>query len=118
MTPDALCEMLTEQTPACGPARDALLSGGTFGVWDGLMPADQLFHTFRTRLRIAHKRERETLGLTETVGILERMEDELLRIGWIDTTDRTWAFTLFLNATATTVMACTGVDATQNETTD
>ncbi|MFI6448495.1 hypothetical protein [Kitasatospora sp. NPDC050543] len=115
MTPDGLFEMLVEQTPACGPAREALLSGGTFGVWDGLVPADQLFHTYRTRLRIAQKRGRATLGLAETVGLLERMEDELLRIGWIDTTDRAWAFTLFLNATATTVLACASVALSLHE---
>ncbi|MET9324645.1 hypothetical protein ABZX75_31480 [Streptomyces sp. NPDC003038] len=39
MTRDDLCEMLAEQTPACGPAREALLSGGAFDVWEGLVRA-------------------------------------------------------------------------------
>ncbi|MEV8099291.1 hypothetical protein [Kitasatospora sp. NPDC085879] len=116
MTRDDLAEMLAEQTPACGPARTALLSGATFGVWPGQVPADQVFHTYRTRLRITQKRGQATLGLTESVGLLRDVEDELLRIGWIDTTDRAWAFTLFLNATATTVLACTGVALSLPET--
>ncbi|MFI6984292.1 hypothetical protein ACIBSV_37675 [Embleya sp. NPDC050154] len=31
------------------------------------------------------------------------------RIGQIDAKDSSWTFTLFLNATATEVLACTGV---------
>ncbi|MGW6917354.1 hypothetical protein ACWGB8_26510 [Kitasatospora sp. NPDC054939] len=110
--------MLAEQTPACDPARDALLTGGTFVVWDGLVPANQVAATYRARLRITQKRGQPTLALAKTVEILRSAGDELLRIGRVDTADRTWTFMLFLNATATTVLACTGVDATQNETTD
>lgn len=106
MTRDDLASMLTDQTPACGPARDALLAGGTFVVCDGLVPADRLFHTYQTRLRLAQKRGLATLGLTETVGILEHAEDEALRIGLIKTADQAWTFMLFLNAAATTVLAC------------
>ncbi|MEV7189641.1 hypothetical protein [Kitasatospora sp. NPDC093102] len=116
MTSDDLAAMLAEQTPACGPARDALLTGGTFVVWDGLVPANQLFHTYRTRLRLTQKRGQPTLALAETVEILKGTGDELLRIGRIDTADRTWTFMLFLNATATTVLACTGVCATRDKT--
>lgn len=115
MTPDDLSEMLAEQTPACGPAREALLSGGAFGVWDGLVPANQLFHTYRIRGRVAQRHGQVTLGLDETVGILERTGDELLRIGLIETADRAWTFTLFLDAPATTVLACAGVARTRHE---
>jgi hypothetical protein len=51
VTRDDLAAMLNAQTSACPPARDALLSGGTFIVWDGLVPANRLAHTYRTRLR-------------------------------------------------------------------
>ncbi len=34
-----------------GPARDALIAGGAFLLWDGLLPANRLAHTYRVRLR-------------------------------------------------------------------
>ncbi len=106
MTRDDLAEMLADQTPACGPAREALLSGGTFDVWDGLVPANQLFGTYRIRLRHTRRRGVATLGLAETVAILERSEDEALRIGVIKTADRAWTFMLFFDPAATTLLAC------------
>ncbi|MFF2143638.1 hypothetical protein [Kitasatospora sp. NPDC058190] len=106
MTRDDLAEMLADQTPACGPARDALLSGGTFDVWDGLVPANWHLNTYSRRLRHTQKRGIATLGLTETVGILRQAGDEALRIGMIRTADRAWTFILFFNAAATTVLAC------------
>jgi len=105
---DSLVEMLGEQTTACGPARDALVAGGAFVVWDGLVPADHLAHTYRTRLRITQKRGQSTLALAATVDILAHTQ-EPLRIGRIDAADMSWTFMLFLNATATAVLACTGV---------
>ncbi|MFI1606928.1 hypothetical protein ACH4YN_33085 [Streptomyces griseofuscus] len=115
MTRDDLCEMLADQTPACGPAREALLSGATFDVWVGLLPADRHFHTYRVRSRVARRHRQETLGLDETVGILEAAGDELIRTGLIRTADQVWTFTLFLNAAATTVLACAGVARTSYE---
>ncbi|MEV5761678.1 hypothetical protein ACIQHU_36055 [Streptomyces tendae] len=115
MTRDDLFEMLAEQTPACGPAREALLSGGAFEVWDGLVPADRLFHTYRTRLRLTRKRGVATLGLTETVEILEQAGDQALRIGMVKTADRAWTFMLFLDAAATTVLACARGGRVQRE---
>ncbi|MFB7675126.1 hypothetical protein ACFC26_27320 [Kitasatospora purpeofusca] len=106
MTRDDLAEMLADQTPACGPAREALLSGGTFTVWDSLIPANRHFGVYRRRLRTARRRGVATLGLTETVGILEQAADEPLRIGLVSTADRAWGFMLFLDAAATTVLAC------------
>ncbi|MGW6849229.1 hypothetical protein ACWGCK_10775 [Streptomyces virginiae] len=115
MTRDDLCEMLAEQTPACGRAREALLSGGAFDVWEGLVPADRHFHTYRTRSRVTQRHRQVTLGLDETVDILEGAGDKLLRSGLIRTADRVWTFTLFLNAAATTVLACAGVARTSHD---
>ncbi|MET9774582.1 hypothetical protein ABZ023_09950 [Streptomyces sp. NPDC006367] len=109
MTRDELAGMLGERTTACGPARDALTAGGTFVVWDGLVPAGHLAHIYRTRLRVTQKRGRPTLALADTVDILSRAGEEPLRIGRIDAADRSWTFMLFLDATATAVLACTGV---------
>lgn len=109
MTREDLAAMLGGQTTACGPARDALLSGGAFVIWDGLVPANQVMHTYRTRLRITQKRGQQTQALAATVNILDQAGDVLLRIGRIDAADASWTFMLFLNATTTAVMACTGV---------
>ncbi|WP_436775547.1 hypothetical protein [Yinghuangia sp. YIM S09857] len=109
MTRDDLAALLAEhaaQTPACGPARDALVSGGGFEVYDGLVPADRHCHTYRRRLRHTRKRGLATLGLAETVSILERAGDEAVRLGLIQTADRAWSYVLFIDATATTVLAC------------
>ncbi|MFE7076471.1 hypothetical protein ACFU96_40930 [Streptomyces sp. NPDC057620] len=115
MTLDDLCEMLAEQTPACGPARAALLAGEAFDIWEGLVPASQLFHTYRVRRRVAQRHGQPTLGLDETVGILDAAEGELLRIGSIRPTGRAWTFTLFFNASATVVLACAGVARASHE---
>nr|WSW66160.1 hypothetical protein OG461_08135 [Streptomyces sp. NBC_00995] len=109
MTREDLAALLGEQTTACGPARDALLSAGAFVIWDGLVPAKQVTHIYRARLRITEKRGQQTQALAATVDILDRAGDALLRIGRIDAADASWTFMLFLNATTTAVMACTGV---------
>lgn len=114
MTRDGLAGMLGKQTTACGPARDALIAGGTFVVWDGLVPADRLARTYRTRLRHGQKRDQPTLALTATVDRLLEAEEELLRIGQIVATDSSWTFMLFLNAAATEVLSCTGVARTSS----
>ncbi|MFD6277695.1 hypothetical protein ACFWFI_19305 [Streptomyces sp. NPDC060209] len=109
MTRDGLAVMLGEQTTACGPARDALIAGGAFIVWDGLVPADRVAHTYRTRLRITQKGGQSTLALGATVDLLFQAGEEPLRIGRIDAADLSWTFMLFLDATATAVLGCTGV---------
>lgn len=114
MTRDDLAALLDEQTAACGPARDALLNGGTFIVWDGPVPAGRLAHIHRVRLRRTRKRGRPTLALAATVDILQQAGEELLRIGRIDTADRSRTFLLFLNAEATAVVACTGASLRQD----
>ncbi|MGW2714143.1 hypothetical protein ACWC4J_35025 [Streptomyces sp. NPDC001356] len=101
--------MLGEQTTACVPARDALIAGGTFTVWDGAVPADRLAHMYRRRLRITQKRGQPTLALAATVDVLFQAAEEPVRIGRIDAADTPWTFVLFLNATATAILACTGV---------
>ncbi|MGW6491628.1 hypothetical protein [Streptomyces sp. NPDC055056] len=112
MTRDWLTGMLGEQTTACGPARDALLAGGTFTVWDGLLPAERLAHIYQTRLRIAEKRTQPTMALSATVRHLLQAAEEPLRIGRIDAPDMSWTFIIFLNASASAVLACTGIART------
>ncbi|MBT2471834.1 hypothetical protein J7E97_29240 [Streptomyces sp. ISL-66] len=106
MTRDELSALLDKDTTACRPARTALLAGGRFAVSEGLVPARRLGYTYRSRLRRARLRGQQTLALDETVDILQRAADEPIRIGEITTEDRSWTFMLFLDATATTVLAC------------
>ncbi|ARP71477.1 hypothetical protein LK07_18850 [Streptomyces pluripotens] len=104
-----LAVMLGDQTTACEPAREALLAGGDFVVWDGRVPSQQLAGIYAARLRRARKRGTETLALPSTVDILTRLEVDQVKIGCIFSPDRTWAFMLFLADDANTVIACTGV---------
>ncbi|WP_318217359.1 hypothetical protein [Streptomyces sp. SCL15-6] len=83
MRREDLAAMPREQTTACGPARDVLLSGGVFVIWDGLAPANQVMHTYRTRLRITQKRGQQTQAVAVTVNILDKAGDVLLQIGRI-----------------------------------
>ncbi|MCF3962103.1 hypothetical protein [Streptomyces fuscigenes] len=114
MTRDDLTGMLGRRTSACGPARDALIAGGTFVVWDGLVPANELAGIYRRRLRFTQKRGQPTLALSATVDLLSQAAEEPIRIGRIDTPEASWTFMLFLNATATDLLACTGVARTKS----
>lgn len=100
--------MLREQTPACGPARDALIAGGVFVVWDGLVPADRHAGVCGIRMRTAARRGHTVEGLAATVDILRQAGEELLRTGSIDSVDMSAVFTIFLNSSATEVLACAG----------
>jgi hypothetical protein len=108
VTRDDLIAMLREQTPACGPARNALTAGADFVVWDGLTPANQHAGVFRRRMRHSLKRGRTIDGLADSVDILRRAGEEPLRTGSIDAVDRSSWFLIFLNSTATVVVACFG----------
>ncbi|MGW2620756.1 hypothetical protein [Streptomyces sp. NPDC001500] len=106
MTRDDLIAMLREQTPACGPARNALIAGADFVVWAGLVPANRHARVFRIRMRHSLKRGHVIDGLADSVDVLLRRGEEPLRTGSIDTVDRSSWFTIFLNSTATAVVAC------------
>lgn len=108
MTRDDLIAMLREQTPACGPARNALIAGADFVVWDGLVPANRHAGVFRSRMHHSLKRGHTIDGLADSVDILLRAGEEPLRTGSIDAVDRSSWFTIFLNSTATVVVACCG----------
>lgn len=100
--------MLREQTPACGPARDALIAGGAFVVWDGLVPANRHAGVFAIRICTAARRGHTIEGLAATVDILREAGEEPLRTGCIDSADMSSVFTIFLNCSATEVLACAG----------
>ncbi|WP_406066133.1 hypothetical protein OG462_41420 [Streptomyces sp. NBC_01077] len=103
MPRDDLIAMLREQTPVCGPARDALIAGGDFLLWDDLVPANRRAGVFLNRMRLALRRGYTIDGLADSIDILLRAEEELVRTGCIDAVDRSSVFTILLNSTATVV---------------
>ncbi|MFJ9737190.1 hypothetical protein [Streptomyces sp. NPDC101166] len=108
MTRDDLIAMLREQTPACGPAHDALIAGADVVVWDGLVPADRHAGVLRRRMRHSLKRGHTIDGLAGSVDVLLQAGEEPLGTGFIDAVDRSSWFMIFLNSTATAVVACCG----------
>ncbi|MFJ9760819.1 hypothetical protein [Streptomyces sp. NPDC101149] len=108
VTRDDLIAMLHEQTPACEPARNALIAGADFIVRDGLVPANRHAGVFRIRMRHSLKRGHTIDGLADSVDILLRAGEEPLRTGSIDAVDSSSWLTIFLNSTATVVVACYG----------
>jgi hypothetical protein len=106
---EQLAELLGDQTEACGPASDALLGGGDFVVWDGLVPAGSLAGTYAVRLEHTQEKGIETLGLPESVEMLRRYEGDPLRLGRIGAPDGSWHFVLFLTSDASALLACAGV---------
>ncbi|WP_449489112.1 hypothetical protein [Streptomyces lavendulae] len=108
VTREDLSAMLREQTAACGLARDALMAGGAFAVWDGLVPAIRHAGVFGLRIRSAARRGHTIEGLAASVDILRQAVEELVRTGCIDSADRSSVFTIFLNSSATEVLACAG----------
>jgi hypothetical protein len=115
VTREVLAAMLGGDTTTIALARTALAEGGDFVVWEGLVPGSRLAAIYGRRLRLTRRNGQETLALSSAVEILEHAGDALIRIGRIDTTDGTWTFMLFLDAAATTLLACTGVRRTERE---
>ncbi|MFJ6784791.1 hypothetical protein [Streptomyces yangpuensis] len=105
---EELIAMLGEQTPACGPARDALLAGGVFDIHDGLIPASRHAGVFAIRIRTAARRGHTVGGLPASIDILRQAGEERVRTGFIHSVDRSSVFTIFLNSSATEVLACAG----------
>ncbi|MFE7328022.1 hypothetical protein ACFU8W_24105 [Streptomyces sp. NPDC057565] len=102
--------MLTDQTSACKPAREAIAAGAEVRVGDGEVPQWMVAGIAATRLRRSLARGwPETIGLDETVEILARHRGEQLRAGTIDPADRSWFFNLYFDATGTELLACSGV---------
>ncbi|RKE05072.1 hypothetical protein [Streptomyces sp. TLI_171] len=106
-----IAAMLTEQTSACKPAREAIAAGADVWVSDRAVPQWMLAGIAATRLRRSTARGlQEILGLDETVEILARHRGEQLRSGTIDAADRPWFFNLYFDATGTELLACSGVN--------
>jgi hypothetical protein len=104
-----LAELLGDQTEAHKQAREALLDGGEFHVWEEMVSAKELAKVYTRRLKHTEKRGIETLGLPETVEIVRQQGYGEVRLGRIISPAGSWVFMLFLHATDTEILACTGV---------
>jgi hypothetical protein len=110
-----LAELFAGQTEACDPAREALLAGGDFTIWDGASLATSPAGTYVRRLEHTRANGIETLGLPATVEILQDLHDRPLRPGRIAAPDASWHFVLFLASDASSLLACAGVRQQHSE---
>lgn len=85
-----------------------MIAGADFVVWDDLVPANRHAGVYRNRMHHSLKRGHTIDGLADRVDILLRAGEEPLRTGSIDAVDRSSRFTIFLNSTATVIVACCG----------
>ncbi|MEU8512900.1 hypothetical protein AB0C76_15110 [Kitasatospora sp. NPDC048722] len=105
-----IAAMLTDQTSACKPAREAIAAGADVKILDREAPQWMVAGIAATRLKRSVARGlQETIGLDESVEILARHRGEQLRTGIIDSADGLWSFTLYFDATGTELLACSGV---------
>ncbi|MFJ8475909.1 hypothetical protein [Kitasatospora sp. NPDC094011] len=104
-----LVAMLADQTAACAPAREALLAGGEIRLFGRAVPDWMVRGITFSRLQHARRIGLVTVGLDESVEILSRHRDVPLRTVLLDAPDRSWFFTLYFNATATELLACSAV---------
>ncbi|MFD9123203.1 hypothetical protein [Kitasatospora sp. NPDC059571] len=75
-----IAAMLTDQTSACKPAREAIAAGADVKILDGEAPQWMVAGIAATRLKRSVARGlQETIGLDESVEILARHRGEQLR---------------------------------------
>jgi hypothetical protein len=104
-----LAELLGDQSEAHKQAREALLDGGEFHVWDDTVSAAELTKVYTRRLNHTVKRGIDTLELPEAVEVARRHGDAEIRLARIIDPAESWVFMLFLHSTDGEILACTGV---------
>ncbi|WP_433357168.1 hypothetical protein ACQPYV_09310 [Micromonospora saelicesensis] len=90
--------------------RHALHRGAAFTIAEGAMPASHLAQVYDRRERHCRAREIVTLGFREAVERLQDARDQVVRLGWVSTTEPRYHFQLFLTEDLSAVIACVGVD--------
>ncbi|MEV0715622.1 hypothetical protein [Asanoa sp. NPDC050611] len=110
MDRDRLAQLLDTPGAAFSACRSAVLAGARFWVTDIDQPASGLFEIYRRR--DAHTRQEgiSTLGFTAAVETLRALGQQPVRLRAVDLDEPPYHFQLFLNADATAVVACLGVD--------
>ncbi|MCX4628494.1 hypothetical protein [Streptomyces sp. NBC_01443] len=85
----------------------ALRTGATYSVGDSAHPAERHAGVFGIRLRRMRMHGVEPLGLERAVQLLSE-HGRPVRVGLIDSADRTWHFLLFLTEDGSALVACAG----------
>jgi hypothetical protein len=97
--------LLTGDDEASVIALASLRSGATYSVGDSAHPADRHAGVFKHRLQRMRMRGLEPLGLERAVQLLSE-HGRPVRVGLIDSADRTWASLLFLTEDGSALVAC------------
>ncbi|WP_374778351.1 hypothetical protein OG756_20775 [Streptomyces sp. NBC_01310] len=101
----ALERLLAGDDEASALARAALRSGATYSVGDTAHPSERHAGVFGHRLRRMRMHGVEPLGLERAVQLLSE-HGRPVRVGLIDSADRTWHFLLFLTENGNAPVAC------------
>ncbi|WP_327309459.1 hypothetical protein OG730_28575 [Streptomyces sp. NBC_01298] len=99
--------LLSVGDEASALALACLRSGATYSVGDRAQPAERLVGVFGHRLQRMRMHGVEPLGLERAVQLL-REHSRPVRVGLIDSADRTWTTLLFLTEDGSTLVACAG----------
>lgn len=86
------------------------MAGAVIRVWAGEKPAGELAGIYARRLRLVERRGTPQIGFADAVRTLTERGHEAIRIAAVDGADPPYHVQLFLNQTATKVIACLGVD--------
>ncbi|MFD9259353.1 hypothetical protein [Streptomyces sp. NPDC059538] len=108
MDRDLLMQLLAGDDEASAAALAALRGGATYSVGDGAQPAERHVGVFRRRLRRMRMHGVEPLGLERAVQLLSE-HGRPVRVGMLDSADRTWWFLLFLTEDGSALVACAGI---------
>ncbi|GAA2617177.1 MULTISPECIES: hypothetical protein [Streptomyces] len=103
----ALEKLLAGGDEAAALAVAALRSGATYSVGDAAHSSGRHAGVFRRRLRRMRMHGVEPIGLERAVRLLSEHERPV-RVGLIDSADRTWHFLLFLTEDGLALVACAG----------
>ncbi|HZL73949.1 MAG TPA: hypothetical protein VFB83_01120 [Propionibacteriaceae bacterium] len=106
--------LVPQEGEAFTACRRAVLAGARFWVAEDPQPASTLLRTYARRDKHTRQRGIETIGFTDAVTKLGALGEELVRLAAVNSDHPPYHFMLFLNADATTVLACLGVDQSWN----
>jgi hypothetical protein len=87
-----------------------VIAGAVIRVWAGGTPAVELAGIHARRLRLVERNGTPEIGFADAVRTQGRPRSRVQQIGAVDVTDPPYHFQLFLNKTATSVIACLSVD--------
>ncbi|GAA1553242.1 hypothetical protein GCM10009827_087420 [Dactylosporangium maewongense] len=105
-----LARLLDQDGEAFAACRHAVAAGANIQVWEGSTPASELAAIYARRLRLVQRRGTSEVGFADAVQSLRARGDESILIGAVDVHDPPYHFQLFLNVSATRLIACLGVD--------